>query len=258
MEATESQMFRLAKDISKGEGLELAARVGVDIDRELQFKYEKALDNLQKAKIDYFHSLAEAATGKKFVNYWVHGAFLTSKGEKISKSKGGLYTISELEEKGFSPLNFRYLCLATHYRKPLNFSIEKLKSAQTSYQRLKNIIAETKDKDINKKYLKEFEKAINNDLDMPGALQVLWKLLRDKKAKGKLGTIKKIDEVFGLDLDKEEKIKIPMAVKRLIAEREKMRKKKDWKKADELRKKINKLGYAIDDTEKGSVVRNLK
>lgn len=200
---------------------------------------------------------SEAATGKKFVNYWIHGAFLTSKGEKISKSKGGLYTISELEEEGFSPLDFRYLCLTTHYRKPLNFSIEKLKVAQTSYQRLKNIIAETRDKGTNKKYLEEFEKAINNDLDMPGALQVLWKLLRDKKAKGKLGTIKKIDEVLGLDLLKKEKIKIPKEVEKLIQERNNARKNKDWKKADELRKKVNKLGYTIDDTSKGSFVKKI-
>jgi len=201
---------------------------------------------------------SEAATGKKFVNYWVHGAFLTSKGEKVSKSKGGLYTISELEEKGFSALDFRYLCLTTHYRKALNFSIEKLKSAQTSYQRLKNIIAETKDKGVNKTYLKDFEEAINNDLDMPGVLQVLWKLLRDKKAKGKLGTIKKIDKIFGLDLLKKEKLKIPENIKKLAEEREKARKEKNWKKADELRAKIKKSGYAVSDTEKGSVMKKLK
>jgi len=201
---------------------------------------------------------SEVATGKKFVNYWVHGAFLTFKGEKISKSKGGLYTLSELEKKGFNSLEFRYLCLTTHYKKPLNFSIEKLKSAQTSYQRLKNIIAGIKDDSVNKKYVGEFEDAINNDLDMPGALQVLWKLLRDKKAKGKLGTVKKIDEVLGLDLLKKEKLKIPNNVSKLLKERNNARKKKDWKKADELRAKIKKLGYVIDDTKKGSFVKNLK
>src|SRR3989344_3757465 len=73
---------------------------------------------------------SEAATGNKFVNYWLHGAFLTFKGEKVSKSKGGLYTVSELEEKGYSPLDFRYLCLLTHYRKSLNFSLENLDAAR--------------------------------------------------------------------------------------------------------------------------------
>jgi len=201
---------------------------------------------------------AEAAFGKKpWVKYWLHAAWLLFKGEKISKSKGGLYTLSQLEKKGFSPLEFRYLCLTTHYRKPLNFSIEKLESAQTSYQRLKNIISEIKDKKVNKKYLEEFEETINNDLDIPSALQVLWKLVRDKKAKGKLGTIKKMDEVFGLNLLKKEKIKIPAEVKKLIKEREKLRKKKDWKKADKLRAKIKKLGYVVEDTEKRSIIRKL-
>jgi len=81
--------------------------------------------------------------------------------------------------------------------------------------------------------------------------------LRDKKAKGKLGTIKKIDEVFGLDLLKKEKIKIPKKIRELVQERNNARKNKDWEKADELRKKINKLGYAIDDTEKGSIVKKI-
>ncbi len=199
---------------------------------------------------------SETAFGKKpWVKYWMHAAWLLFKGEKVSKSKGGLYTLSELEKKGFNPLEFRYLCLTTHYKKPLSFSINKLKAAKTSYQRLKNIIAETKDRVINKKYLKDFEEAIDNDLDMPGALQVLWKLLRDRKAKGKLGTVKKMDEVLGLDLLKKDQIEIPPNVSKLLKERNTARKKKDWEKADEVRAKIKKLGYAIDDTEKGSVVK---
>ena len=199
---------------------------------------------------------SQAATGKKFVNYWVHGGWLLSKGEKISKSTGGLHTISELEEKGFDSLVFRYFCLTTHYKKPLNFSMKNLEKAKESYQRLKNIISEIRDnKKINKKYLGEFENAINNNLDMQKALQILWKLIRDKKAVGKLRTIKYMDRVFGLDLLKKEKIKIPKKVKNLAEEREKLRKKKEWKKADEIRKKINKLKYIIEDTKKGYILK---
>ncbi len=203
---------------------------------------------------------SEAATGKKFVNYWMHAGWLLFKGEKISKSKGGLYTISELEKQNFSPLDFRYLALTTHYKKPLNFTIKNLESARNSYQRLKdNILGLTlnskKDKKINKKYLKEFEKAINDDLNIPRALQVLWNILRDEKAEGKLETIKKIDEVFGLDLLKQEKIKIPAEIKKIADQREKYRKEKEWKKSDELRKKINKLGYIIEDKEKTYILK---
>ena len=87
---------------------------------------------------------SEAATGKKFVNFWLHGAFLVFKGEKISKSKGGLYTIAELEEKGFSPLSFRYFALTAHYRASLNFSLENLEAAQNALENLKQIILELK------------------------------------------------------------------------------------------------------------------
>jgi cysteinyl-tRNA synthetase len=202
---------------------------------------------------------SECAFGKKpWVRYWLHGAFLTFKGEKVSKSKGGLFTISELEEKGYSPLDYRYFCLTAHYRTQLNFSLENLDAAKTSLKRLKNIISEIKnDGKINDKYLGEFEKSINNDLDMPSALAVLWRLVRDEKAIGKIKTIEKIDSVFGLNLLKKEEIKIPAEILGLIDEREEARKKKDFKKSDELRAKINKLGYKVDDTSEGVKISKL-
>jgi cysteinyl-tRNA synthetase len=199
-----------------------------------------------------------ARFGKPAVKYWVHGNFLIFKGEKVSKSKGGLFTISELEEKGFNPLEYRYLVLGTHYRKSLNFSLEELNSAKNSYQRLRNIISEIKeDKKTNKGYLEEFEKAINEDLNLPEALQVLWKLVRDEKAQGKIQVIKKMDGVLGLNLLKKEKISIPKQVLNLVKQREQARKNKDFKKSDELRNKIKKIGYYVDDTDKGSVVRKV-
>ncbi|MDD5163285.1 MAG: cysteine--tRNA ligase [Candidatus ainarchaeum sp.] len=199
---------------------------------------------------------SEAATGKKFVNYWLHGAFLVFKGEKISKSTGGLFTIAELQEQGFLPLAYRYLALTSHYRNPLEFSLEGLEGAQNSYKRLKNIIAELHDDGkTNKAYLKKFESAINNDLDMPKALSVLWGLLRDEKAEGKIATIKEMDRIFGLDLLKKEEISVPEEVKKLAEEREKARTEKNWGLADEIRKKIIDKGYAIDDTPEGTKIK---
>ncbi len=199
---------------------------------------------------------SENATGKKFVNYWMHGAFLTREGEKISKSKGGLYTISQLEEQRFPALSFRYLCLTTHYRKPLDFSLKNLESAKNSLQRMKNIISELKDdKKINKKYLSEFQGKINDDLNMPEALQTMWNFLRDEKAEGKFQTIKKMDDVFGLRLFEKKEIEIPGEILKIAEEREEARKNCDWKKADELREKINKLGFAIEDKEKGYSIK---
>lgn len=195
---------------------------------------------------------SEAATGKKFVSFWLHGAFLNFKGEKVSKSKGGLYTLSELEEMGFNPLAYRYLCLTAHYRSPLDFSLENLESAKNAYERLKNIISEIKDdKKINQKYLEEFNAAISDDFDMPRAIAILWNLVRDNNAEGKVKTIKEMDKVFGLDLFKKEKIKISSEIKKLIKEREKSRKDKNWQKADELRKEIESRGYIVEDTPKG-------
>jgi len=210
---------------------------------------------------------SEATTGKKFVNYWLHGSFLTFSGEKMSKSKGKIATISELEKKGYSALSYRYFVLTAHYRKQLNFSNKNLDNAKNSYLRLKRIISslfenneKSKNEDdnkINEKYLKEFENAINNDLDMPKALQILWKLLRDEKAFGKFQTIVKMDEVFGLDLLKKEKINIPKEVQELVSEREKARVDKNYKKADEIRDKTKDLGYQISDTKEGAKISKL-
>lgn len=195
---------------------------------------------------------SEAATGKKFVNYWIHTRWLLFKGEKMSKSKGDLYTISALEEKGYNPLTYRYFCLTAHYRTQLNFTFENLDNAQNAYNRLKNIVNEINDDGkINPEYLKKFESAINNDIDIPKALSILWELVRDKDAIGKYKTIEKMDSVFGLDLLKKEKIEIPDDVQELLNERENARKAKNFKLADELREKIQKSGFNIKDTTDG-------
>jgi cysteinyl-tRNA synthetase len=207
---------------------------------------------------------SESATGKKFVNYWLHGAFLTFKGEKVSKSKGGLYTISELEKEGFNPMSFRYMCLTTHYRKALNFSIEILKTAQNSYERLVNIISSIKNSSQKKnqkeieKAKKEFSEIINDDLNMPKALSFMWEILRDEGLNDaeKYELIIDFNKIFGLNL-KEEKIEVPSEVKKLVKEREEMRKKKNWNEADNIRDKIEKLGYSVDDTGEGTKVKKI-
>lgn len=196
---------------------------------------------------------SEAATGKKFVNYWMHENFLTFKGEKVSKSKGGLFSISELEEKGFSPLAYRYYNLTAIYRKPMDFSLEILENAQNSYKKLKNIISEiTDDKKLNEKYLEEFKEAMNDDLNTPKALAVIWELVRDEKAEGKYQTIKKMDEVFGLKLfEKEKKLDVPEEIKSLAEERLSAKKTKNFKKSDEIRDNLKSLGWNIKDTKEG-------
>ncbi len=207
---------------------------------------------------------SEASTGKKFVNYWIHGAFLLFKGEKVSKSTGGLYTISELEEQGYEPLAYRYLCLTTKYRVPLNFTLEALSSAQTTLNKLRERVLEIKEnpssKGSTKKYEQKFLNFINNDLNLPKAIALLWEMIKSDSIgnKQKLKLIKQFDKVLGLDLAKIKEEKIPVELKKLAKEREKARKSKDWPKADKLREEIKKKGYSIEDTEKGPKLKKLK
>jgi len=201
----------------------------------------------------------ECATGKTpWVNYWLHNAWLLFKGEKVSKSKGGLLILPELEEKGFDPLSFRYFVFQTNYRKLLEFSLEHLQSAQDSYQRLKRLIGKIKeDGNINKEYLKIFQESLEDDLNTSGALNVLWKLVRDKNAEGKIETIKKMDEVFGLKLLEKEEVEIPEEILRLANERENTRKEKNWKRADEIRDEIKSKGFEVADGKNGWELKNI-
>jgi cysteinyl-tRNA synthetase len=195
---------------------------------------------------------SECASGEKFVNYWVHGGFLTMPEGKMSKSIGNVVYIKTLTEKGYKPLDYRYMCLTTQYRMPLTFSEDSLQSAKASLSRLKNICEKIADDGKeNKKYLSEFSKAIEDDLNMPKALAVLWELVRDEKAEGKFQTIKKMDDVFGLKLFEKETIEIPKEIKSLAEERLSAKKNKDFKKSDELREKLKSAGWNIKDSKDG-------
>ncbi|MFA5050941.1 MAG: cysteine--tRNA ligase [Patescibacteria group bacterium] len=215
---------------------------------------------------------SEAATGQKFVNYWLHGAFLTFKGGKISKSTGGLYTISELEKNNFNPLSYRYLCLSAHYRSPLAFDLESLTAAQNVLNNLYQIVGNfPRPTTIIEEVEEKFLAAINDDLNMPEALAVVWDLLKEKYPdEQKMATLLKFDKILGLDLDKITPLKsstengiiikipenenIPEKVMELIKKREELRKQKKYTEADQVRKEIEKIagpGYEIQDTKKG-------
>lgn len=209
---------------------------------------------------------SEAVTGKKFVNYWLHGAFLLSKGEKVSKSKGGYYTISDLEKQGFSAPSFRYLCLQTHYRKQLNFSLENLEAAKNAYQRLKRKVIELKSQkhkgvDRTEGYEKQFSEMVNDDLNISRALDIFWRVLDDENfdVKKKLKLLEKFDEVLGLGIKEmePERFKLSNEVGKLLEARTEARKKKRWEEADILRGRIRERGFIVEDKEEGQVVRKL-
>ncbi len=194
--------------------------------------------------------------GVKPVNYWMHGAFLNIKGGKMSKSSGKIETVSDLEDRGIDPLAYRYFCLTASYRKPLTWSGEALEGAVNSYKKLKNVcLSLENDGDINGEYLTRFRERIDDDLDMPGALAVVWEMVRDEKATGKLGAILTMDSVFGLSLLRKEKVTIPEEIVKMAKERDSARCDKDWKKADKLRDKILEKGFIVKDKATGFSLR---
>lgn len=214
---------------------------------------------------------AEVATGKKFVRYWFHPRFLMVEGQKMSKSLKNFYTLKDLEEQGFTPLALRFLFLSGHYRTRFNFTFKGLEAAQNSLNNLYNFIEELltakgakKSGASLTKYDKEFLKALEDDLNIPKALAVLYKLIKDyNKNKDRFNPKKvyaliiKWDKIFGLNLKAIKPISIPQKIKKLAQEREKFRKEKNFKKADELRNKIEKLGYSIEDTPIGPKIKRI-
>jgi len=201
---------------------------------------------------------SEAATGKKpWVKYWLHNNFLIMKG-KMSKSKGNFIRLQNLIEEGYSPMDFRYFILTAHYRSQLAFKKEALEGAKNSLSNLKNKIKEIKEKqNSNKtnldKYKKQFLKEINNDLNTPKALSVLWAVIKDKKLgnKEKLILIKDFDKVLGLKLLEFKKETISKEIKDLIKKRGKARKEKDYKLADKIRLDLEEKGIILEDSKTG-------
>lgn len=206
---------------------------------------------------------AEAAFGKKpWVRYWLHNEFLVlPQGKKMSKSKENFLTLFSLTEQNLHPLDYRYFCLGTHYRKPLMFSEEALLGAHNSRKKLLNIFFSLKEtrrtkkesKSKQKTYFQKFTKQINDDLNTPKALATLWGVIKDKKLtdKDKYFLLIKFDEVLGLNLKNTKKATIPKEIIKLAKERLQARNGKNWSKSDQLRDRINQLGYSIADTKEG-------
>lgn len=199
---------------------------------------------------------SEGATGKKFVRFWIHGEHLLVNGKKMAKSKNNFFILADIEKRGFSPLDFRYLCLGAHYRSKLNFTWQGLKGAKNARERLVNIIDQNtnhKTQNTNKltknKYQDEFKKKIFDDLDLPAGLAVIWEMMRDKNITNeeKISNIKKFDQVLGLELLKKSNIEIPAEIEQSAEKRDQARRDKDYKLADEIRLKIEKKGYQIED-----------
>lgn len=204
----------------------------------------------------------EAYSGIKNVNYWMHSGFLTDNGGKMSKSLGNTYTVDTLIARGYSPLDFRYLCLNAHYSQKLSFSWDALTGAKTALGRLKILLNSHRQSPALasglEKFKQEFEKAINDDLNIPMALGTLWKLVREPLNAEIYSLAVKMDSIFGLDLDKcgeyaasLENVEVPQEVINVAEQRLQARKDKDYAASDLLRKKLTELGYEVKDTAAG-------
>jgi len=203
---------------------------------------------------------SEAATGTKFVNYWLHAAFLVVDGEKMAKSKGTFITLNQLVDKGFDPLDFRYFCFKTHYRRLLNFTWDLLDDSRRALADLRLSVAELRMAAGERpplhgarSYDTEFLRCVNNDLDIRGALNVLHRLQEDVSVPDaeRCASIVGYDKVLGLRLSESRKAEIPKEILALAGERESARKRKEWNLADELRCKIVSKGFEIEDTPSG-------
>jgi len=208
---------------------------------------------------------SEGATGKKWVNYWLHGEFLVLDSGKMAKSVGNFITLQTLIDKGFEPLDYRYMCMTAHYRKQLTFSFESLEGAKNSHRRLRERYLEIRKSEGKidgkklKKYKEKFLKGVNDDLNIPLALSAVWEAVDDINLNDaeKRFLLEKFDEVLGLNFKeaKEEYIELAGEAKKLFDERENARKEKNWKRADEIRKKLQQMGYQLFDMPEGTRVK---
>jgi cysteinyl-tRNA synthetase len=205
---------------------------------------------------------AEAAYGEILANFWMHGEFLNLAEGRMGKSEGNIITIESLIKKGIDPLAYRYLCLNTHYRSKLTFSMEALGGAQKSLNNLYEKVLgfserKIKPKKPNKKYQDKFSEYIQDELNAPKALGLMWQMIKDKKVSDeeKYATLLDFDKVFGFNLGKVKKPEIGKEIKKMAQLREKYRKEKQWQKADEIRKEVEKNGYLIEDTNQGPKIR---
>ena len=222
---------------------------------------------------------SRCATGEKFVNYWLHNEHLLVDNQKMSKSLGNFYTIRDLIDKGFSPEAIRYTLISTHYRQKLNFTLEKLKSSQKSINKIKELkrrtflidqsctSGEDFDKDSSE-MIRNFSNCLENDLNISGALgevfiwaNKIFKYLDENNisASGRANILKSldmIDKVLGfIGADHSSTAQHDEKIQSLLKKRKEARKSKDWSLADKIRQEIDELGYIVEDTNEGPIVK---
>jgi cysteinyl-tRNA synthetase len=201
---------------------------------------------------------SEAATGKPFFNFWLHGAFLNiAGGKKMAKSEDNFLTLENaFLKKKLSPLVFRFAALQTSYRKPMEYSEESIKNAEKGLEHLINQVRELKNQEsgiVNQEYRGKFLEVVNDDLNMAQALAVLQEVLKSNLSnEDKLATVLDFDKVLGLEFNEIfQEEELPKEVEELKEARIKAREEKDFAESDRLRDEIEALGYSVEDAKEG-------
>jgi cysteinyl-tRNA synthetase len=211
---------------------------------------------------------SKGATGKNPANFWMHVEFLLIDNGKMSKSLGNVYKISELQEKGFEPLSYRYLCFTAHYRNKLNFTWDAISSAQTSLNRLREAtnlhkgVNEKADIEKIREFEQKFKEAINDDMNMPVAISIAWEVAKENiKSDEYYKLLQKFDQVLSLDLykvqNRKDNIDIPENVLEILNRRKEARDNKDFAMSDKLRDELLVLGYVVKDSKEGQKIEEV-
>ena len=203
----------------------------------------------------------KGACGKNPAHYWIHGEYLLINGGKMSKSLGNTYLIDDIIARGYSPLAYRLFNYSCHYRGKLNFTWEGIESANTSLIRLREGYQKhlNGNSDISDEIIADienrFHQAINDDMNMPLALSVVWEAVKYPEKSPKIAQLlKKFDIVLGIKIDEVQETKIPQEILDLVEERKQARSDKNWNESDRLRDLIAEKGYIVKDTKDGTEV----
>ena len=214
---------------------------------------------------------SKGLTGKVPAKFWMHVDFLQVDGGKMSKSLGNTYTLDQLQEKGIEPLAYKLFCFTAHYRTKLNFTFDTALSTQKALNRLREGFVKHQEgnEDISEEKIKEYEDkflaTINDDLNMPSAMGLVWEIVRSaEKSKKYAELLLKFDEVLGLDLlnskkylDKAQKLELPEEILELLEQRKQARENKDWALSDQIRDILKEKGYSVKDTKEGMSVEKI-
>jgi cysteinyl-tRNA synthetase len=201
---------------------------------------------------------SESANGVEYVNYWLHNEHLLVDGRKMGKSEGNAYIVKDITDRDISALALRYFFLQAHYRSRQNFTWESLKASETALTRLRESLGNINNNGkVNSEYKNRFQKLVNDDFNVTAGLALVWDILKDTSLSDSVrkATILDFDKVLGLKLDEpKKKTEIPEEILKLVDQRRLARESKDFKKSDELRLEIEKMGYIVKDSPSGQKV----